>query len=245
MPEAGQGSDTPQTVLIVEDDEAVLKALTLQLEARGWQITTTIDPQKAQARFQEHPTTVALLDIGMPGLDAVKLAQDLRRHSPDLIVIFMTGYPSLNQAIEGVYQVAYDYLVKPFRIEQLSLIINRARRELALIEENRALIETVGRLQASFDVLTTAAETGRTEPGDQQEPEESPPREARSSDSLSKAIPGGGYGPLASYERQMRPSPSLVAQGGVTPSADQETPATQSGEGQSAEREQPRDDHAE
>lgn len=245
MPEEGQGPDTPQSVLIVGDDEAVLKALTLQLRARGWQITTITDPHKAQARFQAHPTTVALLDMGMPGLDAVELARNLRRHSPDLIVIFMTGYPSLSQAIEGVHQVAYDYLVKPFRIEQLTLIIHRARRELALLEANRALYETVGRLQASLEALTTAAETGRTEPGEQQGPEESPPRVARSPDSLSKAIPGGGYDPIASYERQMRPSLSPVAQGSVTHPADQETPATQSGEGQSAEREQPRDDHAE
>lgn len=245
MPEEGQDPDTPQSVLIVEDDEAVLKVLTLQLRARGWQITTTTDPHEAQASFQAYPTTVALLDIGMPGLDAVELAQNLRRHSPDLIVIFMTGYPSLNQAIEGVHQVAYDYLVKPFRIEQLSLIINRARRELALLGENRALIETVSRLKASLDALTTATETGRIEPGEQQGPEESPPREARSPDSMSKAIPEGGYGPIASYERQMRPSLSSVAQGSVTNPADQETPTAESGEGQSAEREQPRDDHAE
>ena len=245
MPEEGRDPDTAQSVLVIGDDEAVLKALTLQIQARGWQITTTTDPHTAQALLQAQSTTVALLDINMPELDAVELARSLRQHSPDLIVIFMTGYPSLDQAMEGVQQVAYDYLVKPFRIEQLALIINRARRELALLRENRTLIETVGRLQTRLDALTTTAETGRIEPGEQKMPEESSPRGTRSPVFLSKAILGRSHDPIASYERQMHPSPSPLAQGSVVNPAAQETPATQSGDGQSAEREQPRDNHAE
>lgn len=245
MPEEGRDPGTPQSVLIVEDDEAVLNALTLQLQARGWRITTTTDPHEALTRFQANPTTVALLDIDIPGLDAVELARNLRRHRPDLIVIMMTGYPGLDQAIEGVHQVAYDYLVKPFRIEQLSLIINRAQRELALLEENRGLIETAGRLQARLDALTTAVETDRIEPAKQQGPEEALPPGTRSFKSMSKAFPGAGYGPIASYERQMQPSLSSVAQGSVTKPVDQGAPAAESGEDPSTEREQPRDDRAE
>ncbi len=159
MPEKSQPPGTRESVLIVDDDATVLKALTLQLQDRGWSVTSTSDADKAQALFHEHPVAVALLNIGMPALDAVELARTLRQHTPDLIVILMTGYPNLNEAIEGVHQVAYDYLVKPFRIEQLSLIINRARRELALLGENRALIETVSRLKARLDAFTTATET--------------------------------------------------------------------------------------
>lgn len=245
MPEEEQGSDNAQSVLIVGDDEAALKALTLRIQARGWQITSTTDPHKAQARFQAQSTTVALLDIDMSGLNAVDLARNLRRDSPNLIVIFMTGFPGLSQAIEGVHQVAYDYLVKPFRIEQLVLIVNRARRELALLRENRALIETVGRLQTRLEALTTTAETDRIEPREQEAPEESPLPETKSPDSLLKTIPGSGYDPIGSYARQMHPSPSPVAQGNVTRPGAQQTPATPSGEDTSAESEQPRDNHAE
>lgn len=241
MPEEAKDSNQGQSALIVEDDQAVLSALTLQLRDRGWRIVTATDSQKAQQLFQKEPTALALIDLALPDLDAVDLAQDLRLQAPDLIVVFLTGFPQLNDAIEGVYKVAYDYLIKPFRVEQLLLIIQRARRELNLIKENRALSETVSLLQSK---LSKPAPEPQRLASRRAEATEVP---VKAKDQLQKdffpLIAKGGYGAIASYERQMTPIPVAADQGPATEDEDQSESQEDSGDAAAAGDTEPESKH--
>ncbi|UCD36932.1 MAG: response regulator [Fidelibacterota bacterium] len=200
-----QQSDTLQSILIVDHDEVVLNTLTLQLQDRGWEVFSAKSSHDAIQIFPEVRAAVALVALGMSDMDGMELAAELRRQAPDLIVILMTGYPTLNQAIEGLDQAAYDYLVKPFRVEQLLMGIKRAQRELALIKENQILKQTVADMQAELAQVTQPSEPGEAE-GDQAEPGEIPARSSEYAGYPGK-LPGDDTGAIASYERHMGSAP--------------------------------------
>lgn len=206
MAEELQRPDTSQSVLIVDEDEVVLRTLTLQLQDRGWDVLTAESSTKARQFFHEHPTTIALISISLSDMNGLELSRALRQQVPDLIVILMTGYPTLDVAIEGLHYDAYDYLVKPFRIEQLMMVIERARRVLALIRENRELKRTVAGLQAELERMAQPPEPVEEEPMETGVEEEIPLGSTPYADYRGKAS-GGGTGAIASYERQMRPAP--------------------------------------
>jgi|GEM_PF-6528867 len=196
----------PQSILIVDDDEVVLKTLRLQLQDRGWEVLTAETSAEALELFRDHPVTTALVALGMSGVDGRELAGALRQQAPGLIVILMTGYPTLNVAVEGLKNPAYEYLVKPFRIEQLAMGIERARRELTLIRENRELRQAVAELRARLEQLVRspeAEEEGWEEAGLEEGAPPSPPYTG-----YPGQVPGGDSGAIASYERQIGPAPS-------------------------------------
>jgi len=167
MAEVTQNQEIQLSVLIVDSDKTVRKSLSLQLKDRGWNVYATGDYQRALKTFQLRPTTVALIDIGQDDRHGVELAKVLKDLSPNLITIIMTGYPSLNRALEALREGIYDYLVKPFRLEQLTIVIERAQWELSLATENWELKQIVAGLQQELDDLKRAGEIeeGQAEPG--------------------------------------------------------------------------------
>ena len=200
-------------VIIVEDDEIVLKTLSLQLIDRGWDIFTTHKEATALDLCRSHPHAVVLIGAGMPDLDGVTLARKLKESEPDRIVIAMTGYPRLNQLLEGLYHETFDYLVKPFRIEQLDMVIDRARREINLRQENTALKLEVAQLRGS---LAEALQPKTPAPA----PEES------DSLTLDPRRPALERDPnaIASYERQIRSSTAAQGPPPQAPQAGQPMP---------------------
>ena len=151
MTDIRPGPTPANTILIVEDDQIVIRALTLQLHDRGWEVFTTQSVDEAQQLSSEHPASIALIDTSVAGLDGVALARSMKAASPERIVIAMTGYPSLNQLLEGLYHETFDYLVKPFRLEQLDMVIDRARREIALRAEITSLSNRVTDLETQLE----------------------------------------------------------------------------------------------
>ncbi|MFB0517013.1 MAG: response regulator [Candidatus Neomarinimicrobiota bacterium] len=205
MSEEFKWPDAFRSVLIVDADELVLKTLTLQLQDRGWEVLSTQSSAEALEIFRDHPTAVAVVAIDLSDMDGMELAKVMRQQVPNLIVILMTGYPTLSTAIEGLRHTAYDYLVKPFRIEQLMMGIERARREFRLIQENRELKHTIEELQAELERMAQPPEPGVEEPVGTGAEEELPLRSTPFAGRPS-AIPGAGSGAIASYERQIRPT---------------------------------------
>ncbi len=193
MTDLGPAPAPANTILIVEDDKIVIRALTLQLQDRGWEVFTTQSADETRQLSKEHPTSIALIDTSVQGLDGVALARSLKAADPDRIVIAMTGYPSLNQLLEGLYEETFDYLVKPFRLEQLDMVIDRARREIALRAEISSLTARVAELEVQLEAA-------------RHPPEPPPPEEPE-----KKTTPGSGVilsepgaEAIARYTRQVQ-----------------------------------------
>jgi DNA-binding NtrC family response regulator len=114
-------------VLIVDDEEVVRAGISRVLEKQGLSIRTAADGSEALEIMAAHPINIVLLDIKMPGLDGIEVLKHIRATYPDTVVIMITGHPTIQSAIECTKLGALDYLVKPFRVDELEALILRAQ----------------------------------------------------------------------------------------------------------------------
>ena len=113
-------------ILIVDDELVVRDSLGKWFTSEGYTVKTTGSAHEALTSFQPGTWDVALLDIKMPGTDGIELQQRLHEADPDLIVIIMTGYASVDSAVQALKQGAYDYITKPFDPDELVHLVGNA-----------------------------------------------------------------------------------------------------------------------
>jgi len=116
----------PARILIIDDDENVRKVLEMTLKANGYTVDAARDGKEAVEKSNRNFYNLALVDIRLPDMDGTALLTAMRETTPKMVKIIVTGYPSLENAIEAVNKNADGYIVKPFKTEQL----------LSMIEEN-------------------------------------------------------------------------------------------------------------
>lgn len=135
---------TKGKVLVVDDDRIVLRAATEILQRDGYQVVAVDDAVEALAAMKEPSIDVACLDIKMPNLSGMDLLRALKKDRPDVEVIMMTAFATVETAVEAVKAGAYDYLTKPFDdIDILSLAVGRAAEKKALRDRTRVLEEAL------------------------------------------------------------------------------------------------------
>jgi DNA-binding response OmpR family regulator len=203
MAEKSLSHSMPNMILIMDEDTTIINAIRLQLEDKNWDVHTALGLDEAMAICEDNQVEVALIGIEATNFDGTQLAQNLRNKNPDLIILIMTSYPMVDRAVEILKQPASDYLIKPFRIEQLLAAITRAQREQSLLSENQGLKRRVAELQESISLLSQDAVAPELE------------SEITSEEIPLRSSEYGGYptqskGPdpdaIASYERQMAPT---------------------------------------
>lgn len=113
------------TILIVDDEPSMRTALTAVLQRTGHPVVDARDGQEALAKLQEHEIWLVLTDLRMPRIGGIELLREVRRRSPDTLVVLITGYATLESAIEAVRLGASDYLLKPFDHEAVAALIRR------------------------------------------------------------------------------------------------------------------------
>ena len=123
-------------ILVVDDDRENGKFLEEQLTGKGCKVTWYPNPKRALDAFRAGAYQVGILDLKMPQMSGVELFKLLRQKDPGIALIILTAYPSVDSALATLKTGAYDYLKKPFKIEDLKQIIRR------LLEEKGFFIET-------------------------------------------------------------------------------------------------------
>ena len=137
-----QISARTERILIVDDEPVVRDSLGKWMKEEGFTVKAVGSAQEALTDFRPQSWDVALLDIKMPGIDGIELQQRLHEADPDLIVIVMTGYASVETAVQALKQGAYDYICKPFEPDELVHTINnalehrRAKKEVVQLREH-------------------------------------------------------------------------------------------------------------
>lgn len=117
-------------VLIVDDELLIRDLLYDFFSSRDLQIMTADNADEAMSLLEENPDfDVVLTDLKMEGYDGLSLADKVRRHSPQMPVIVMTGYPSVETAVDALRKRVYDYVVKPFNINRLYATVKAACEE--------------------------------------------------------------------------------------------------------------------
>jgi DNA-binding NtrC family response regulator len=147
-------------ILIVEDDEIFLRPLQRSLEVSGYDVLTRSSGEEAIDTLKNDDADLVLTDKRLPGMDGVELVRRLRGEHPDLPVVVMTAHGTIESAVECVRLGAADYLVKPFEIPELLLVIRHAIELHELRAANRA---TVRRNEARFTLrnVVTGSEAMR------------------------------------------------------------------------------------
>jgi DNA-binding NtrC family response regulator len=144
-------------VLIVDDEAAMCELLAGQLERRGFSALTCGSVEQAIPTLREAEIQVLVADYNMPGKTGIALCEYVTTNMPDLPVVLITAFGSMETAIGAIRAGAYDFLTKPFDIEELVLVLERALAHRALKEEVRRLRLAVAQSTRFGDILGESA----------------------------------------------------------------------------------------
>ncbi len=115
-----------RTILVVDDDESLREFLEILLQKEGYRVVTAATGEEALERLDEEDVSLVISDIRMPGMDGVSLLKAIKGRWPEIPVVLITAFASMDSAVDAMKEGAWDYLTKPFRIEELREILERA-----------------------------------------------------------------------------------------------------------------------
>ncbi len=144
-------------VLVVDDEEIVRESLSGWLAKDGYTLDTAPDGQAAVDRLRAERWSILLVDLKMPGLDGLQVLEAAKQIQPDVAVVIMTAYATVDTAVAAMKLGAYDYLVKPFDPEELSLMMVKIVAQQALVRENVLLRKVLKREYHFRDLISKSA----------------------------------------------------------------------------------------
>ncbi len=145
-------------ILIVDDEEAMRESLSAWLIKEGYSTITADSGARALSFLAEGEYDLLLVDMKMPGMDGLELLHRVREEHPQVLVIMITAYGSIENAVEAMKNGASDYLLKPFDPEQLIMVIEKVLKHRAVVEENLWLRERLAeREERVFEDLVSSS----------------------------------------------------------------------------------------
>src|SRR3990172_582787 len=122
--------------ILVIDDEAVIRdGCTKILKKEGWNVDTVENGRDGIELIKNKFFDILLLDLMMPGINGMEVLQEIKSQSPSIYTIVITGYATIETAVEAMKIGAFDYIAKPFTPDQLRLVVKKALSNKALIRE--------------------------------------------------------------------------------------------------------------
>jgi len=144
-------------LLIVDDELSVRDSLGKWFREEGYEIGTAESASEALTRMAEHPWDAALVDIKMHGTDGIELQRRMHELDPQLMVIMMTGYASVETAVTALKNGAYDYVTKPLDPDELAHLVKNAMAHKRTEKENVLLRETVAEVARPEEMVGQSA----------------------------------------------------------------------------------------
>ena len=117
-----------QNLLVVDDEDVIRKGMRRILEAEGYQVTTSASGRTAIEKIQEQDFDVVITDLKMPGMDGIEVLKTIKILQPEVPVIIITGYSTVDTAVDAMKNGAFDYIAKPFTS---TLIIDKVQKAVA------------------------------------------------------------------------------------------------------------------
>src|SRR5215469_7190674 len=132
-------------ILIVEDESKMRRLLELNLGDDGFTTLSAGDAETGLKLLRENSVDLVVTDLKLPGMDGLEFLQTLKRQSTSLPVIVMTAFGSVETAVEAMKAGASDYVLKPFSLTEMRMVIHKELDVRKLREENRSLREALGK----------------------------------------------------------------------------------------------------
>lgn len=143
----------PIQILLAEDDDGLREILQEYLNKAGRVLHSNKDGQEAIEALKGAFFDLVITDLMMPGADGIQILKEAKRLHPDVMVIIMTGYASLDTAIQAIRGGAYDYIRKPFKLDELEIMVSNACEKISLMRENRRLFEQLKEALGEIETL--------------------------------------------------------------------------------------------
>ncbi len=130
-------------ILVADDEQSMREFLEIMLKKEGYKVSLASNGEEVVKRIDNDLFDLVLLDIRMPKLDGISALKRIKAVAPETIVIMITAYASADTAIKAMKEGAYDYITKPFKVEEIKLIIKNALEKVNLQRENTLLKQVV------------------------------------------------------------------------------------------------------
>lgn len=141
-------------ILIVDDEKDMLALLKrIILEGTDHELITETDPLRAFELFRSDGFDLVITDLKMPKMDGIKLLEAIKDINPDVSIIILTAYATIETAVEAIQKGAYDYLTKPFRRERILLTIDKVMKWQEMVRENKSLRQALAEKNAPSSLI--------------------------------------------------------------------------------------------
>ena len=135
----------PNRILVVDDDESLRRITVMQLEEAGYEAAAAADGSEAVQALERASPALVIADLRMPGMSGMELLRQIRTSHPEITVILMTAFGTIERAVEAMKAGAYDFITKPIDYDELRLLVRRALEHRDLVEQVRELRSTIDR----------------------------------------------------------------------------------------------------
>lgn len=165
-------SKAPCRILVVDDERSMREFLEIFFVREGYEAVTAADVDSALMAIEADDFDVVITDVQMPERDGLALLRSVKDISPETVVIMITAFASAETAIQAMKEGAYDYVTKPFKVDELRLVVEKALEKKLLTTENRrlrselqsrtrpkALVGTSVAMQKVYDLVAQVART--------------------------------------------------------------------------------------
>jgi DNA-binding NtrC family response regulator len=153
---SADAAPTGMSVLLADDEKTIRITLRDALEEAGHTVVAVADGIEARRAIEERNFDVVLTDLKMPGMPGMEVLRLVKGRSPDTEVIVMTGYGTVESAVDAMKAGAYEYLLKPFPNETVVLLLARIHEQRRVLAENRSLKEQLGRATRLEGIIGTS-----------------------------------------------------------------------------------------
>ncbi len=145
-------------LVIIDDERSVREACREVAQSLGFNAFVADSAEHAYRIIDSHSADVVMLDLKLPGSDGLEALQQIKARRPDAVVVVVTGYATVQSAVQAMKSGAYDYVTKPFSVEELKLLLERVAGHLRLKTENRMLREKIKSKQGFGSIVGRAPE---------------------------------------------------------------------------------------
>ena len=125
-----------EKILVIDDEKSILDLLSVVFEKEGYSVETSLSATRAVELMGNEDFDIIISDIKMPKMSGMELLRYVRKNRPDIPIVMITAYGTIKQAVEALKAGAMDYIVKPFDVEELKIIVAQGLEKKRLKEEN-------------------------------------------------------------------------------------------------------------
>jgi len=130
-------------ILVVDDDYIAMDVVVSFLQKEGFPVDTASSARDAIEKLKKTHYEMVIVDLKMPDANGIEVLKEALKTNPDMAVVIVTAYGTLENALEAIKLGAYDYITKPFKLQELLIVTENARQRASLIKENQQLKESV------------------------------------------------------------------------------------------------------